>query len=66
MEFQLEKVNCEMGDIEPIKDSINLIKEDLELIYNKVVYKDIDIISVAGASGWGYQTYIVKVLYEVE
>ena len=66
MEFQLEQVTSELGDMKPIKAAIDLIKEDLELIYNEVIYKDIDIIEISGMSGTIYQNYIVKVLYEVK
>ena len=66
MEFAIERVSCKQGDIKPIREEIKRIKEELEFIYKKIVYKDIDIIPIVGGNYWEFQIYIVKILYEVE
>jgi len=71
MEVLIESVLCENGKIEPIREAIKLIKEDLEFLYNNVRYIDFDISSIVGASsmvgasGFVYQHYLITVLYKV-
>ena len=68
MEFQNQLITCPRLDTEPLDNAIKEIMDDLNLIYNKVIYKDIKIIVAETIEHIHYPsiTYLITILYEVE